>query len=378
MKTNKYLITTFAALSLASASYAQTVINITGATAFRAAAHNSIIAVLGGAGTTSYAFTGTQGIGGANRAIFKGTVAGIGPVTVRASWSGSTGGIAAVAAGTPVELLVNGTTTSTAGINETSPVYESQPASFTFSDVSQASSTTLSPVLTGTQVGVVPFSFLTNASAPAGLNNMTDQVMKALYSTASVPLRAFTGVAGQNTPVYATGRNASSGTRAAVLAETGYGTFSSLQQFTGVRDAGTNAITSLTFVGNGGYSSNSGIRDLLLGTSTAVSVEGGAPESAYVVGYLTISDFLAATTGAGTAKPMSYNGVAYSEDAVKQGSYSLWAYQWFYQAPTITAAETTFRNTFVAAIPANLGTAAIPIPDMTAIRSGGDGGPISP
>jgi len=33
-------------------------------------------------------------------------------------------------------------------------------------------------------------------------------------------------------------------------------------------------------------------------------------------------------------------------------------------------------TSFVAAIPANLGTAGIPIPDMKVTRQGGDGGPI--
>ena len=61
----------------------QRVVNITGATAFRAAANTSIIALLGGAGTTEYTFDTTTGAsaGATNRAIYRGTVAGI-PGTV--------------------------------------------------------------------------------------------------------------------------------------------------------------------------------------------------------------------------------------------------------------------------------------------------------
>lgn len=397
MKTNHILLGASLALALSSIANGQTVINITGATAFRAAANNSIIALLGGSGVTKYAYTGSQGIGGTNRAIFKGTVAGIGAVTVRASWSGSTQGIADCASGTPVQVLEDDElllATTTAGANVTGPFEPvNQVAQFAFSDVSQSSSTTLSPSLTGLEVGVVPFAFVANASAPAAMTNMTDQIMASLYANAAVPLRLFTGNPADNALVYASGRNDGSGSRALVLAETRYGVFSTLQQFTGVTNQSTGVMESLTFVSNSGYSSNSGIRDLVYGLSNSVSVDGGAPEPALVLSYLTISDWIAATVtgknfdpdGAGPlpiqnqkAKGLTYNGVAYSEEAVKQGAYTLWGYQWLYQAPTITTNELAFFNLFTAAIPANLGTAAIPIPNMIATRSGGDGGPVSP
>lgn len=406
MKTNKLILGASLALALSSAASAQTlVIDITGATAFRAAANNSIIALLGGAGTTKYAYTGTQGIGGSDRAIFKGTMTIGGStrnVVVRASWSGSTAGIAAVAASTPVQVLEDDEAllvTTTAGNNVTGPFEgTNQIPEFAFSDVSQASSTTLSPTLEGDEVGVVPFAFVANASAPAGLNNMTDQIMSALYGNAQVPLRAFTGVPTDTTPVYASGRNDGSGSRALVLAETRYGVFSSLNQFTGTTNQSTGIMTNLTFVGNNGYTSNSGIRDLVFGTSTGVLVgTSTTPRLCYVVSYLTISDYLVATVtgknfdpdGAGPlptvnqkAKALTYNGVAYSEDAVKQGAYTLWGYQWLYKAPFInpddTPGEVDFYDQFKATIPANLGTAAIPIPAMTATRAGGDGGPVAP
>jgi hypothetical protein len=396
MKTNKLVLGASLVLALSSVANGQTVINITGATAFRAAANNSIISLLGGAGVTKYAFTGTQGIGGTNRAIFKGTVAGIGAVTVRASWSGSTQGIADVASATPVQVLEDDELllpTTTAGANVTGPFEAvNQVAQFAFSDVSQASSTTLSPSLTGAEVGVVPFAFVANSGAPAAMTNVTDQIVASLYANAAVPMRLFTGNPADNSQVYASGRNDGSGSRALVLAETRYGVFSTVQQFTGVTNA-TGQMTSLTYVGNGGYSSNSGIRDLVFGLGDSVSVEGGTAGPATVVSYLTVSDWIAATVtgksfdpdGAGPlpsqnqkAKGLTYNGVAYSEEAVKQGAYTLWGYQWLYQAPTITPTELTFFNLFTAAIPANLGTAAIPIPAMTATRSGGDGGPVAP
>ena len=322
---------------------------------------------------------------------------GIGAVVVRASWSGSTQGIADVATGTPVQVLEDNEAllpTTTAGANVAGPFETAnQVAQFAFSDVSQASSTTLAPSLTGQEVGVVPFAFVANSGAPAGMTNVTDQIIATIYAGGTIPVRAFTGVPTDTSPVYASGRNDGSGSRALVLAETRYGVFSGVQQFIGVTNQSTGAMTSLSFVANGGFTSNSGIRDLVYGTGASVSLDGAPAAPAIVLSYLTISDWIAATVtgksfdpdGTGPlpaafqrAKPLTYNGVAYSEEAVKQGAYTLWGYQWLYQAPVITATELQFYNLFSAAIPNNLGTAAIPIANMTASRAGGDGGPVAP
>jgi hypothetical protein len=400
MNTNKLIASGLAAFALAGAAAAQTtVVNITGATAFRAAANTSIIALLGGSGTTEYAFDTTTGAtaGATNRAIYRGTVAGIpGTVIVRASWSGSTAGIAAVAAGTPVQVLKTTTTMSTAGnaFAAAAADFETAPAAFAFSDVAQAASTTLSPTLTGTPVGVVPFQFVANQSAHAhpGMTNMTDQIMNAIYSTSEVPLHFFTGVVTDTKRVLACGRNNGSGSRASVLGETQYGFFRAVQQFQNnqtTQHNGPGEIGRLDFVGNNGNSSNSFLANLMKGLSGAVDLyDSGAEYEADVncllLTYLTRSDVIVATAdpdGAGPqqgAKALTYNGVAYSDDAVKNGAYTLWGYQWFYQAPSITAAETTFRDVFINTIPANLGSAAIPIPQMNVTRSGGDGGPILP
>lgn len=400
MNTRKLIASGLAAFALAGAAAAQTtVINITGATAFRAAANSSIIALLGGSGTTEYAFDTTTGAsaGATNRAIYRGTVAGIpGTVIVRASWSGSTAGIAAVAGGTPVQVLKTTTTMTTAGngFAATATDFETTPAAFAFSDVAQAASTTLSPTLIGTPVGVVPFQFVANQSAwnHPGMKNMTDQIMNAIYSTSEVPLHFFTGVATDTKRVLATGRNNGSGSRASVLGETQYGFFRAVQQFQNnqtTQHNGSGQIGRVDFVGNNGNSSNSFLANLMKGQSDAVDLYDAGAEyesdvSCLLLTYLTRSDVILATAdpdGDGPlrgAKALTYNGVEYSDDAVKNGAYTLWGYQWFYQAPSITAAETTFRDVFTATIPANLGTAAIPIPQMNVTRSGGDGGPILP
>ena len=378
MKLSKYILASAVALfASATVSYADLVVNITGATAFRAAAHTSIIAALGGAGVTQYAFSTATGAAAANlatadRAIFVGTVANIpGTVTVRASWSGSTAGIASVVNATTVSVPLLNTTVSITGVNGIGTVannFQAVVPKFSFSDVAQAASNTPTPALTGNQVGVVPFQFIAQKGAPLGITNMTDQLHAALYSTGSVPLSTFTGSsADEATLVVATGRNNGSGTRVTILAETGYGFNTTVQQFqptiTGVTP--NSSITSLGSATNNGYSSNSGVRIVL---------EANPLPGFLVASYLTISDATQAI--ANGAKGLTYNGVPYSVANVVNGQYSLWGYQWFYQAAGLNADETEFVTSFVAAIPANLGTAGIPIPDMKVTRQGGDGGPI--
>jgi hypothetical protein len=393
--------TTLGILALAAASVAsgQTVINITGATAFRAASTNTIIAMLGGAGVTQYAYDGTQGVTGSNRQIFRGTFNGQDTI-VRTSWSGSTQGILDLADQNAIQFLVANTGTgtganpiSTAGYNlgasgNEPAEFETAVARFAFSDVDKALSTRPNAALGGGPVGVVPFMFVAGESAPAGMTNMTDQQHEALWSLGQMPLSMFTGNAADTDSVLATGRNNGSGTRASVLSETGYGSFTNVVQwnaaFTG--DRATGVLTTLSEFGNGGHASNSGVRDVLTRPSNSVTYNGDT-FSVVFCGYLTISDAVAATgynqatgtvSGGEGAKPMTYNGVRYSEANVKNGAYSLWGYQQLYRASNATAAEISFDTALRAAVPANMGTAGIPIPQMTVTRNGGDGGLITP
>lgn len=382
-----FLLASAALFTAVTAAVADVTIDITGATAFRAASNNAIINLLGGSGVTQYAFVGTQGIGGSNRAIFKGTVPGItGTVTIRTSWSGSAAGVGAVANATPVQLLVESTTVAVGGRNETSPSYTMGVAKFAFSDVAQAATPFTAPALDGTQVGVVPFVFLVNDGAPAGITNVTDQLFAAIYSTGSVPVSMFTGNPADSANgevVVGTGRNNGSGTRITILAETGYGFDTNLTQYQATVDTANDQIAADSLMlfqnpaiagddktdANFGYSSNSFVRDIL-----SAKTDANYP-GVTIFSYLTLSDATAAQTNG--ARWLTYNGVPYSEANVKNGSYSLWGYQWFYNTSGLTAEETTFKNAFVAGIPAGLQpTAGFAIPTMNVVRSGGDGGQV--
>lgn len=391
---NTFLIGAFSAACLSVAT-SQTVINITGATAFRSAANSSIFALLGGEGNVTFAYTGTQGITGSNRVIFKGNIGGQ-PYTVRTSWSGSTQGILDLADQNQIQFLKTDVATAggafaTGGINNPGAAadFENDNARFAFSDVDKLLSQRPNAPLGGGPVGVVPFMFIGGQSAPAAITNMTDQIHNVLWSLGDVPASLFTGdVADEGFRIYATGRNNGSGTRATILAETQYGAFTNVVQWnsavTGDRLTGTLTGNPTLFGdGNGGNSSNSGVRDLL----TRSSNPGFRSGNYAFVSYLTISDALSATgynpvdgtvSGGEGGKPLTYNGARYSIPNVLNGAYSLWGYQQFYNAADATPAELQFDAQLRATIPTNMGNAGIPIPDMSVIRAGGDGGPIFP
>jgi hypothetical protein len=361
---------------------------ITGATAFRAAANTSIIQLLGGAGTTIYARDSNN-----NRAIYKGTMAAFpgDQIIVKASWSGSTQGIKDVADQTPVQVFKSTVSMTTAGATVTTDAANMETATprWSFSDVDKFLSERPNASLAGGPVGVVPFMFVAGEGSPAGITNMTDQLHNALWATGQLPASLFTGNSSHTTTVLATGRNNGSGTRATILAETGYGAFRNIVQF-GAGNATTGPTTAglgeLVEYNNEGAASNSVVRNILNRDRNTLTVGGEAVDATFV-SYLTISDAITATgyvQGNGTisggegAIPMTYNGVRYSENNVKNGAYSLWGYQQLYQANSPTASENTFDAALRAVIPNNMGTAGIPIPQMTVTRSGGDGGPIAP
>ena len=410
MKLKSALIFGALALTVGQASAATRVFNLTGATAFRAASNNTIIQMLGGTGVTQYGFTGDQGINGANRAIFVGTMAAFpgDTIVVRTSWSGSTQGILDVADGLSIQFLDDNygtgtgqnevTTTGynysnapTANPTNKAAVFENAVPRYAFSDVDKLLSTRPNAPLAGGPVGVVPFMFVAGEGAPAGMTNMTDQIHQVLWSTGQVNASLFTGSPSPTT-VLATGRNNGSGTRASILAETQYGAFSSVVQFNAaVQGTRTDAyptakLTAITTFGNNGHSSNSGVRDVLTRPRQDLTYE-GTPFDAVFCSYLTISDAVAATgynqltgaiSGGEGAIPMTYNGVRYSEANVKSGAYTLWGYQQLYIGTAPTTAETTFDTQLRATVPANMGSAGIPITQMSVTRTGGDGGPVFP
>jgi len=405
MKIKISLLAWLAAFGFASSAFAQTTIDITGATAFRAAANRAILALLndGSPGTATYAWVGNpgqSGFEGSNRIIVEGFIGGD-PYIIRTSQSGSTAGIANVvnqtspatayldSAGTATDRTTSGTNILPA--NLAGKTASGVIARFTFSDVDQAISPTPTPALPGVGVGVVPFVFVANVGAPAGLTNMTDQLHEAQWATGQLPLSMYTGNPADTKLVLNTGRSDGSGTRATILSETQYGPFRTVVQWGGPNDQttitggeGSGTVATLNNLGNGGYSSNSFVRQNLARTSTNVTVGAVPGNDVVIISYLTLSDAAAITTVTGGpgvgARALTYNGVPYSLENVANGQYTLWGYQQFYGSADINLAEQAFFDAFTAFIPAQLDPLSTGIPTtlMNVTRNGGDGGPITP
>jgi hypothetical protein len=174
----------------------------------------------------------------------------------------------------------------------------------------------------------------------------------------------FTGnAADAGTTVYATGRDEFSGTRITCLAETGAGVFSQVNQYTGTV---TSNVATLSFVGNGGYSSGSGVSGLL----------GGTFPGGIILGYLGATDWASAVSGGATE--LAYNGVTLgtNSDLIRNGQYSFWGYLHQFRM-TLTGDTLTFYNDLATALEGAPGTGLILTPSMNVERAA-DGAAITP
>jgi hypothetical protein len=337
MKAPKILWAGLLAFSLTGVANAQTVIHLTGSTAFRAGVHQAISDIL--APGFSVGYSGST-LAGASQAIFTGTTTnGSIPVIIKTSWSGSLGGIQTVSE----QLTISTWLTNTTPSGPNAPAVYDPPAvpDACMSDGFQASSPFTTPTLLDHIVGVVPFKWVRNNGAPATLSNITPQLAVALYTgTGSLPLALFTGLnSDEGTNVYALGRNADSGTRLNAFAETGVGVLNIVHQYyplngsTIIKSGGTLQVTGQELVpqdtvngivypvGDSGYNGGGDLAAAVksTGSATAVGVKG------FYVAYLGLSD--AYTADNGGAADLMYNGVPYSATAVEEGQYTFWGYE---------------------------------------------------
>src|SRR6516165_7155938 len=98
MKLSRYIMAGILALTIASSTYAQTKIYITGSTAFRSATVNGISGILSGTVNTAWdgLTSGVTGPANANAVTWTGGNIGGTAVTIKASWSGSAAGVQTV------------------------------------------------------------------------------------------------------------------------------------------------------------------------------------------------------------------------------------------------------------------------------------------
>ncbi len=389
MNTKNLIFAAAAAVLATSAAQADTVIHITGSTAFRSGTVAAIQTLMGGAGNFKAAYGSTSGASASasNRSVFRGSIASVpaaGVVTIKCSWSGSTGGIKTVVQNLDVTTWPSASnlpaTNTVLGIADASLNFTLDTATFpgetakadvTMEDTTQAATGFTTTTLTETRVGVIPFEWVAGNGTPSAFTNMTPLGAQAAIS-GGAPLSQFTGnPADVSQIVYVVGRNFDSGTRLACLANSGLSPFAGVLHVqavvSGTAGAAGSSIASLKYyqaetvlgqafsIGNSGYSSGSFIADLLAtpGASTANTTT-GIPVAeqllfgpGHLVGFLGRADAARArrTSAIATnnARNLTFNGAAilngtalnadgtpvggYNDALIKEGIYTLWEFQ---------------------------------------------------
>ncbi|MEI6083039.1 MAG: hypothetical protein WCS70_01930 [Verrucomicrobiota bacterium] len=389
---NKFVSTMVAgaaALAIAGSASAQTVtLRITGSTAFRGATHNAILAML--QTNRVYGYAGTS-FTGAGQAQFIGTtIVGNIPVIIKTSWAGSVGGIQTLTQnrtdGSNTKWMNNDASLTVGGASGLSsgPYDAPVTADVAMSDTFQGQTPYTSPTLTKVTVGVVPFAWVRNTGCPSGVDNMTTLQAQLFLASGSLPIGLFTGNTNDTVIVSLIGRDQDSGTRVVSFAEPAFGVFSAPFQnqlavngVFGANGSTTNSITGIqpypdtTVLGDfyasptAGYASGGTVAGLLR-TPNALTGAG-----THIIGYVGISDANTATNGASGAAYMKYNGVDYSEDAVRAGKYTFWSYEHLMYRSSLTGNSKTVADTLANTIKTvNISPAGIHLGTMGVSRQG--------
>ena len=427
----KTLLIGASALGFASAAHAQTsVVNITGATAFRAAAHAAIVA--GYTGNLTVGTTGTNSsVNGHSTVIYKGTFTGHpGTTIIRTSWSGSVEGIRALVDSKNTKLnatkfiAANATFSGNATAptlnlvaTDTLALTKGLVADLAFSDCNVLSTpyAKKGASLTGASAGIIAFAPCVNKDSNGGITNLTTQQLRELHKQGTVPLSRFTGSSGDHsTDVYNVQRYDGSGTRVIALAEGGFGaaTLSKGYVFPTSNGLGNGTLTltttpelcpasnststytkfgvsssvnrvshssdfyptfSANHTGNGGYVSGGSIASLMIssGSKNIVSVLGsGDAKTVY-------------NSGSNGGRIISYNGeiltglattgsmTTADKDKIRYGKYSLWSTQMLYSlgTPAANTAKKAVYDALTALTDAELGVNGVATTSMQVSRT---------
>jgi hypothetical protein len=411
----KSLLIGASAIGLAASAQAQTVINITGATAFRAAAHQAIMASFtqnGALGTTwNYAHNHASNGNSAGRAIYKGTFPGIsGTTVIRTSWTGSVEGVRALTKPTAVaETYLRDHTDNlsgfTNGVKGNATLTETSTShAFAFADMAQAAAPAAYalPKLSGGPVGVIAFAPVINKGADESITNITINQFRRLVSAGTIPLSMLTGNASSNGTVYNVQRNDGSGTRVIHLSEIGHGAANLTKGYlltgnttldtpvlapaisnnsTYPSTANSNDYRSTSVLGNGGYTSGGTIAGWMQKPSSGAF---------NIVSWLGTPDAVTAYNSGSGGRVLAYNGEKLDgiaagaltdadRDKIRTGKYSAWSFEQLFYVGTLASgsAKKAVYDKLVANIPLNLSSAGVAISTMSVTRTT-DGGTIMP
>ena len=425
MKTPKLIAAAIIAAGVASTASAQTVINITGATAFRQAAHQAILDSLDSAGRT-YGYQGTN-IGNAGRAMFKGTInSGADEVVVRTSWSGSVAGLRDITVqstavnywAATASVYAQLTSGGAASVTPASTENITDGNQIAFADNAVENTPYDGSNLEGGPVGIAVFVPVTNNSTHISTNgstNITTLQLRSVMQAGKVPLQFLTGNSSHATKkLYWTGRQDTSGTRVIYLSEAGVGASTAVQQYrvepldstktsaTAVQLWPTGDTTNRSIIwgsdtaGNGGYSSGSALSPVLQRTSTSITekdASGGTVSSGLDAVLLSvISSQEGQDVQNGGGKVLAFNGVYIEPDAlptgisetdkdkIRKGAYTLWSYERLYYRSDISDTVRDFVTALETQVAAtgNIGGNGVAISEMKVSRSSSsDGGSLA-
>ena len=398
--TKSILMAAVAALSIASAS-AQEVIYVTGATAFRSAANNTLYSLYGDKLLASSGSSTNDS--GTIALYFKDCVLTNGnTVDIAVTWTGSEGGMQTIASGTNnksvpfydlAKLTSNNVTNRTTGLAtpDTATMTagtltslqkgiigcsDSFQASSRFQGGKKASDGATYTSLTMQAVGVVPYSPIASKGYTNTFpdRNMTLNNMYQILTAGFITGEKISGQTIHSTvKVFATGRNIDSGTRVIALANLKGGIADQLTQWRATASSGvvTNLVkhpaTTIngiaTSLGEGGETSGGTVAGYMTNTiSPTVTVVGTSrgTQTNYLVGYVSVADITSARRNAGLV-PLMFNGVEgrchdnasfTTLDAgytnIITGKYPWWGYEFVsYDNNVASANAKAFANNFV-------------------------------
>ncbi len=377
MKINKFIVAATLGLGVVSASDAGTVY-MTGSTAMRSTVYSAIIApgVVFTAAPTTTLFEG--GGSGANYMAFTGTlVGGAGSTTIQCHWSGSEGGIGDVATGA-LETFIDPALLDGTDHGAVAPATTiTHAADLGMADNSQAYSRTKTPVLTaGTPVGVITFKWVRNNGLWTGTNVTSSMIRQALGGFC--PRAVFSGNAADvNDYVYVSGRDNMSGTRVNQFGDSGFGIFTIPNQ---IEMNNSGVMQDLdgagTYAGDFGFTSGGTLAKTMGANTTAASDLWNGVTGYSVIAFMSKGDADAAL--AVGAKELTYNGVAFSPENIKEGTYTGWGNEYIYRANGAGTEAQSIYSKLGATTGINAycdGVKAIKLTDMHTVRSGPTGDP---
>jgi hypothetical protein len=423
------LMGALAALTIASAS-AETVY-ITGSTAFRSAANQTLLNLYGSKLAATDKSSTTDNSAG-NLLFTNCDVGGGNIVDIAVAWSGSEAGIQTVACGTNAKYLPFYDATKVAAAAGSYPkvsltggsmsaltnsAYTSlAKGTIAFSDTYQGAS-----IFTGTAqdgasynnlqdtiVGVIPFTFVANKDCP--YTDITTSIFNDIASKGYTYGSLFTGAtADTNVKCWLLGRNPDSGTRVTTFAVGKFGIKSTVNQISVTASSGNvttigkstaGSINGISIsAGNNGEASGGTLCGYMTnGVATNVNtVAWGVTRGStgnYIIGYAGVSD--AAGQYANGLKYLTYNGVkgrcfnsstktvldeGYTN--IISGKYPFWSYSHvMWDSAYSTAANSNVVTSLTNAITTNSSTSSVLAPNIALgdmkVKRSADAGVLTP